>query len=385
MYGLPSFALSFLSWWFALSIGARWAYGSAFIVLVGVVGESVADLTNWIKDTKLKKRVEIISALVLIVGLTGDLISIGIGQREFEALTTEAGDAKRSADAAADDAVRAKTSADQAQNKAESVFQRTEKLSQDLDKDEQGLTRLEGNSSRLKTSLENLAVCSAPRVLELWSVVIEGARKTTTDSLKPYAGRQAIIEYLPDPEALRAASNVRAALEDAGWHIFGFTRVDEIRDGVEIQAYMGKLPDSQDEARQESEAHSRGKDAAEALRDFLRSYNWQATEGDAMSGPTDIPRGGVKIRVGLYPPVTFVTPPGARDVMAKFAQDLAAQRAKLRAEHDREVMKGMTKELAAQWKAGSDRREREEKHQLEQYRGPCHPLSSPAVRLITEK
>ncbi len=72
----PLWLLSLWFWLASLSSGALWSYGSAFVVLVGVVGETVTELTEWIKPESRKKRVAKISAFILIVGLTGDLLGI---------------------------------------------------------------------------------------------------------------------------------------------------------------------------------------------------------------------------------------------------------------------------------------------------------------------
>lgn len=78
-------------WAAPFSSGGLWSYGAAFVVLVGVVGETIAGLTEWIKPGKLRKAVEKASALVLILGLTGDLIGVRMSQLEIASLNLEAG------------------------------------------------------------------------------------------------------------------------------------------------------------------------------------------------------------------------------------------------------------------------------------------------------
>src|SRR5271168_4054073 len=101
----PLRLLSLWLWLASLSAGALWSYGSAFVVLVGVVGETITELTEWIKPECVRKRVAKISAIVLILGLTGDLLGIRETQIEVASLTKEAGDAKKSAAGAAADAL----------------------------------------------------------------------------------------------------------------------------------------------------------------------------------------------------------------------------------------------------------------------------------------
>ncbi len=91
-----------IAWMASLSTGAKWAYGSAFIVLLGVIGETIADLTSWIKDDSTRKIVERASALILILGLAGDLVSVRMGQIEASSLELETSEAKREAAEAKD-------------------------------------------------------------------------------------------------------------------------------------------------------------------------------------------------------------------------------------------------------------------------------------------
>src|ERR1039458_3012097 len=100
----PLWLLSLWFWLASLSSGALWSYGSAFVVLVGVVGETITELTDWIKPEDLRKRVAKISAIVLILGLTGDLLGIRETQIEVASLTKEAGDAAASAKTAHEEA-----------------------------------------------------------------------------------------------------------------------------------------------------------------------------------------------------------------------------------------------------------------------------------------
>ncbi len=101
-----------------------WAgYISTTLVFIGVVGESVIELTNWVKLPERSRRIGKISTLILIVGLAGELISTvkisGVTGEITANLKREAGDAKKSADNAADAASRAKASAQQANDEAE--------------------------------------------------------------------------------------------------------------------------------------------------------------------------------------------------------------------------------------------------------------------------
>lgn len=126
-----SFAVaSFVAWLVGLSTGAKWAYGAAFVVLSGVMGETVADLTNWFEGRdRAKGIVEKASALVLILGLAGDLVAIHMDQAEIARLTIEAGNAKDSAGRASDASSRAQQSASYARQRAGQVANEADALS----------------------------------------------------------------------------------------------------------------------------------------------------------------------------------------------------------------------------------------------------------------
>lgn len=97
---MPEFSFSLLPfalWFIGLSVALKWAYGSAFLVFIGVVGETIADLTDWIKDEHLSKKIEKASALLLILGLAGDLVSIGLGQTEIAGLNRETAQLRKDA------------------------------------------------------------------------------------------------------------------------------------------------------------------------------------------------------------------------------------------------------------------------------------------------
>jgi hypothetical protein len=78
---------------------------STLIVLIGVVGEVIADLTNWLDNCSATKRsVELCAALLLIAGIAGELLGEGktasIGEQISGFLNVKAGEANDRAAAA---------------------------------------------------------------------------------------------------------------------------------------------------------------------------------------------------------------------------------------------------------------------------------------------
>lgn len=107
-----------------------------------------------------------------------------------------------------------------------------------------------------------------------------------------------------------AAFNLASSLDHAGWKIPRFAPVVGIKDGVEVQPFFSDDPSVVGAAM-----YSNG--VADALVDFLHSYNWQAARGFLLNergalirDPKVVPPDGLRIRIGLYPAVSFVTPPG---------------------------------------------------------------------------
>ena len=216
-------------------------------------------------------------------------------------------------------------------------------------------------------------------MLPLWSI---DNKESSVDPLKPFAERQALIEYVPDAETKRAASNIAESLEHAGWKIAKFSPVDRIEDGVEIEAYS-KPPGQResDDTSREWQIHIESSKAVDALVDFLHSYNWQARIASPRLGANDIPPDGIKVRVGLYPAVTFVSPPGGKDpaaAEAQFHQEMEKNTKQIEErleKHDTEILKNMTAQHAAQFKAREAQGKREEQAELSRYSSPCQPLN----------
>jgi hypothetical protein len=134
----------------------------------------------------------------------------------------------------------------------------------------------------------------------------------------------------------------------------------------------------------DSPGNSQARAAASALLDFLHSYNWQASSRDAGSSAHDIPRGGLKINIGLYPPVTFVTPPGMKDFMAhvtKQRNELQEEADQRHTEVTQEVLKHMSKEEASKFEVMEREYQRAVKRIEKEYMGPCPTLASISAAL----
>jgi hypothetical protein len=366
------------------------------IVVVGVVLEELGELEAIAKPWG--KRLARIGWLLIIVGVIGEGvfegfvskadgltqtfndILLGDAQKEAAFAIERAANANRQAETARQETARVKARAANLEKEAGGERKTSEQLRLDAQ-------RLEEKNLRTEAELVNLAVCNAPRVIPLWSV---GNTKTSIDPLKPFAGRQAVIEFVNDAEARRAAINIAASLDRAGWKIIKASPVDGIADGVEIQAYSKSASGqkSAEEGWREWQIHIRSSEAVDALIDFLHSYNWQARMGWASPEANDIPPDGLKVRVGLYPAVTYVSPPGAKvfaSAIAQFEQEREKNRKQIenqRLKREEEMLKQLSPQQAMEIKAGIEEWNKREKLWMERYSDPCQPLTplSPSLR-----
>lgn len=345
------------------------------------------DIPDWVKV------VAFLGWLLIVAGVGGeefggtkvDSLNTHIqecGDTKTRAATLEAGDAKTSAESASVASSRAQTSADAAggdakaaRGVARSVASKADKLDRQLAGAQVQLDSVEAKRAELEKSLINLAVCNAPRVIPIWQI---GNAKTSVDPLKAFAGREAIIQFIPDAEARRAAISIAASIQSAGWKIIQLSAADGIDDGVQVQTYSYMAGSNQERIRQ-WQSHLRSSDAAYALVDFLHSYNWQARWAWGLPDSDDIPPDGLKIRVGLYPPVTFISPPGSKDLadtMAKAEQQREAQSKEAEMKQDEQMLKRLTPQQVMEFKARKEEWDKEQKQWTERYSGPCHPLNS---------
>ena len=349
------------------------ALAGVSFVAVGVGGELYVNVKAGKVETKITVASDQLVALIL----------------------KEAGDAKSSAQGAAiaashatDSAGAANAVAGKAQMKANGVAAQAEKLNRELLLTSAQLQAVERKHAELEQSLENLAVCATPRVIRSWTTSAIGGPRTSVDPLKRYAGLQAEIEFIPDAEARRAAYNIADSLREAGWKVAKLSVVDGIPDGVEVGSFMPPAPDkdaSQDAIQAYVQTQWAADEIADALINFLHSYNWQARLGAAVhergdpSDPKLLPIGSLRIRVGLYPAVFYVTPPATKEL----ADTLAQERARIEKELDegyerreREYMKGMTEQEAKAFKVQMDQRRKEYKEsaQRDSRVWPCRPL-----------
>jgi hypothetical protein len=235
-------------------------------------------------------------------------------------------------------------------------------------------------------SLINLAICSSPRVIPAEAIFMPTGNLTATaDPVRRFA-RQVSIEYVREPETKRAALNLRLALESVGWRATAFTPVDELPDdGVEIEPFMAPSWETSSTIMWEEELDSWN--AAEAVVDFLHSYNWQARmgwpvneKGEAIRDPKIFPPNNLHIKVGLYPAVIYVSPSGAKEFSKAYAEFEKENKRRLatieplEAEAEKKLLAQLTQKQAEVYKARQEHAAKIREQRIAQFSGSCQPL-----------
>lgn len=294
---------------------------------------------------------------LIVLGVAGELVSQAYVEAANNAIQTfdnarltaaqvQAGNAARSSKTAHDEAETASDSASSALSTARDARQETARLKSEstelatnLSTTKAQLEAVDAKRAELEKSLINLAVCTAPRVIESWSFRTgNGPTTSYVDPLRPMAGQLVFIEVVPDAEARRAALYLARTLHDAQWSVQPLKFEDGLKDGVSVRPYF---PAFKGLAREEEAdmmvLYLRTSQASDKLLEFLHSYNWQATQGPptgAIHDETVLPTGAIRIQVGLYPPAVYVSPPGQKELTSRI-DEMKQQDAKAQAEAKR--------------------------------------------------
>lgn len=312
---------------------AEYVFGG--LVAVACTGEFVASFTDWLTGGKeeKKKRLEKLSTLLLITSLTFELICLvktnQISGRVIGSLDEKAEEATKKSELAIADADSAIGKAQQANEESENAelvagnaktlaagakaqaieagkrVYNVEQQAGDLKKQDEELREKTLELARKLSDAETaeleerkkvvaLEELFSPRILRIWV-----GTKSSFDSLKPFARIKAMFETLKDAEARRAALDIRAVLGLAGWDTADVVVVErpelytEGFDGVTVE-FERSAPTFQEEA-------------AEALKAYLVSNNWQARVRPRLLTEQKIPPDIIKIIVG-FKPYPFVDP-----------------------------------------------------------------------------
>ncbi|MDQ2844356.1 MAG: hypothetical protein M3Y72_25595 [Acidobacteriota bacterium] len=404
----------------------RWEYAEYFftvLVTVGCFGEYVAEFKfhEWFprKSEDSKKRLEKHSTLLLIAALALELVCLvktnqlsglligSLSDRaeeaaqnssqalgESSAAISQSDKAVKGAGLAEGSSARATETSKKAQGAAsnalalahdskhglDSVQHALGNASKELTKLKADSQNLEDETKKTESELIDLAVCNSPRVITNWTA----GGKTTSDPLLAMAGQKVFIELTPDAEARRAAFNLAGVLVNAKWDVQTPLKfVDGLADGVSVlpsmegtESLLNRVPDG-------ISTYWHAEEVAERLVNFLHSYNWQANrgwpvnaDGRLIRDPNILPAGAIRIQVGLYPAVMYVSPPGQRELTTRLEGSKREREKLLGQKRKREQrLEGLSPELRqrmldaeADWDARS-------KAAMAPYTQPCQVLN----------
>jgi hypothetical protein len=371
-------------WMVAISLIGEFA-GDAGVYLFSGHLQSIAD--QEIKDANSR-------ALDAKTSAERAAAAAGIAINSLVIVGREAGDAHTVAQSASDIAIPAKKTAEaakgeaaSAKSKADAVGVQAGTLTSQMSSATQELAKAEAAEQKEEQALTDMSVCLAPRVIPeegIFNPVTKTETWSTLALVRPFSNLQAIIDVAPDAEARRAASSIEIRLHDAGWkRVTMLQGVDGLKDGVEIIPWSPRefgnkqlgTPEGQARLRRNLEANRAVSQAGEAIRDWLHDFNWIATK--SMAPNPDIPTDAIEIRVGLYPAVQFVVPPGDKafaDATAAGNKQREEALEKMRAEDDKEfedLMKQRSPEGAAKAREAREQTRELVKKWHEQDSQPC--------------
>jgi len=391
---------SSLHWWLGF-----WT----FLVAAGVVLEVIFVVWEYLDEMRDFRRGEIHPperphTTLFVLGVLGaSLVAVGVSGEVwkesqiatletcirkgddalFLLLSKEAGDARDSAVKAKEAADLAGIASTKAQKKADAATVSASNAIALSEKAETQVGEVEAKRAKLEKSLENLAICNAPRILQIRSWGSGSNWKSSIDPLKKFPRQQFIIEYEPqDAEVRRAKEQIKNALKAADWVIVRETPHENLHDGVEVQDFWAERQEYQIAAWEAIRAQ-------QALVVFLHSYFWQAKEqlsnndAELIRDPKVIPPGAIRIQIGMYPASPFIVPPGAEEAAAvgkKIDDELSELKRKSQEQNKKEqdaFLKTLDSENAAAYRKAIAEFNKEDELDKERMReSPCRPLSS---------
>jgi hypothetical protein len=311
----------------------NWLVFWTIIVALGLVVEYTKDVKDFLvagfkwlfcSGTRPTLTVTIVGALLITSGVIGEgLIEFRASNAEtllreandgaFTNLGTLAANAKKSSDDAADDASRANASAQRANKEALIAKARAE----DVEKQADELSEKTSELAKNLADAQNAELAERKKVLELENslapreLFIEryADRTSNIDELKQFGATQALVQYIPDFEAERAARFLASALEMSNWKISGVEPTKEyVFDGVQVERYQPPSledPITHPETFPLVAALDMSQRACDAIINFLSDSNWRSKPRVAFG----IPPGSVRIRVGFKPNPYFLPKP----------------------------------------------------------------------------
>ncbi len=231
----------------------RWQCWYFTALGLGVVLTIVGVFLQFGQSTKADAAINSYKNLMELKKQQSDL-AIGIAKAEASVANQKAGEANSRAGVLEKEA---------AKLRAETALLKQQNLDTEV-----ALTEAKGQLETEHVKRLEMEQALAPR--EIWFMEVpdkSGRTRQNIEPLRAFSGIEAIIDSLPDAESMRAAANIRQAIEGAGWKVISFeNRVDingSFFDGVTLEAWSF-------ETNKEDEAGRRRMAAGERLETFSK-------------------------------------------------------------------------------------------------------------------
>jgi len=318
-----------------LSPLGRWEdieYFGEAVVILGVLGEYLGEFHLFQKEEQEKKRRRItkLSTRILLVGLalelsglvrTSQLYEIEVVAARLDASKAQlsAGEANATGQAATLQAASANERAGKAiikaaglEKEAATLRRQAEELRQRNLETESRVTEANQKLEGERTTRLEMEKSLSPRLLP-FKEFTDGT--TNIDDLKPFAGIEAVLEFIQDAEAERTALNLAFLLQKAGWKVVASHPISSLPwDGVTIGTYMPVLHAERRTSRDDIAASMASHDIGIVLVRFLRENDWEAnlqSDEPGLLSPNTL-----RVVIGLKPYPYFGSP------TSKAAQEL---------------------------------------------------------------
>lgn len=178
-----------VSFWTSPSFWEGAEYASEMIVFLGAAVETLAEFEIILKgdsNASLRKHVEKLSAIALVIGLATGLLSLYRTNKLFNDRIADLYTQSRNA---YDRAATAETSAGTATKEAGAANERAAKLALDLESEKQKTVRFQKDADIARLELEKQIREQGPR----WAMLEGVARRGIEERLKPFKGQLAFI------------------------------------------------------------------------------------------------------------------------------------------------------------------------------------------------
>lgn len=248
--------VAFLRWFATFTSSEKVAVIAAFLVLVGVVGEYVIELPAIEEKPRIRRRIKRLSMALLLLGLTGDVLGIVMGQAEMEELTQETGHAATLATTAHDEAKAAMSDSStalsqstEAETKSGDALDKAGKAQRSLGGAENEAKAAQTASlNALKMSNEaNNSAASAKQEAESFEKDIKSAKEQATeaeshlaDALREASAAQRELNLLKTPRSLTDVPAFIAAIKPFAGTEFSFLGVFGEQESIHLAAQISK-------------------------------------------------------------------------------------------------------------------------------------------------